>query len=82
MQQRMMSAGRPIGSVADMHYDWHLDYIRAVLAATGLSATALAAKTGIASSTLTRALNNPDHKFRLSLTTLNKIRDATGVCQR
>lgn len=64
---------------AGMRDLWHLDYIRQVMAQRGLSATALAAKAGISSTTLTRALNSPDHKFRLSLTTLNKIRDATGI---
>jgi phage repressor protein C with HTH and peptisase S24 domain len=64
---------------ADMRDLWHLDYIRQVMAQRGLSASALAAKAGVSSTTLTRALNSPDHKFRLSLTTLNKIRDATGI---
>jgi len=68
-----------ICATAHMHDDWHLDYIREVMSRTNMSATALAAKAGIASTTLTRALNSPDHKFRLSLTTLTKIRDATGV---
>lgn len=54
-------------------------YLKQVMFLTGLSPTALAKKAGIASSTLTRFLNSPDHKFTLSSTTLEKIAKATGI---
>jgi hypothetical protein len=53
-------------------------YIRAVLDEMGVAPTALAGKAGIASTTLTRALNDPDHKFSISNKTLKKIEDASG----
>ena len=56
-----------------------LDYIRFVMSETGLSASALAKEAGLATTTLTRALNNPDHKFGFSLRTLEKISKATGI---
>lgn len=62
-----------------MTQDWHLDYVRTVMERTGLSATGLANRAGIASTTLTRAMNDPQHKFQLSLTTLQKIEAATGI---
>lgn len=65
--------------VAFMHDDWHMEYVRTVLSQMGWSASRLAREAGIAATTLTRALNNPDHKFKLSLTTLEKIRAASGI---
>lgn len=62
-----------------MQKGWELNYVRRVLAATGMSPTALAERAGFSRSTLTRALNDADHKFRLSTSTLDKIRDATGI---
>lgn len=44
-----------------------------------MAPSALAELAGISSTTLTRPLNNPDHKFKLSNTTLEKIRAATGI---
>lgn len=66
-------------SNAGMTQHWHIDYVRTVMARTGLSATALANRAGIASTTLTRAMNDPHHKFQLSLSTLQKIQAATGI---
>lgn len=56
-----------------------IDYVRAVLKELGLKPSALAKKAGIATTTLTRALNDPTHKFTLTTTTLNKIAQATGM---
>lgn len=54
-------------------------YVRYVMERTGLSATALAKKADMPSTTLTRPLNNPEHKFSLSSTTIEKIARATGI---
>jgi hypothetical protein len=54
-------------------------YVRYVMSVTGLSATALAKKAGMPSTTLTRPLNDPEHKFSLSNTTVQKIAEATGI---
>lgn len=56
-----------------------LAYVRHVLKELQVSPSALALKAGIASSTLTRPLNNDAHEFLLSLTTLEKIKAASGV---
>ena len=55
-----------------------LDYLRFVLDQTGLTPSALAAKAGLSSTTLTRPLNDKGHKFTLSTSTLARIKDATG----
>lgn len=54
-------------------------YVKYVMNITDLSPSGLAKKSGISSTTLTRALNDPKHKFTLSMTTLGKIEDATGI---
>lgn len=54
-------------------------YVRFVMDQEGISAAELAARAGIAASTITRFLNNPDYKFTLSNTTIKKIADATGI---
>lgn len=54
-------------------------YVRHVMEVTGLSATALAKKAGMPSTTLTRPLNDPDHKFSLSNSTIEKIASATRI---
>lgn len=54
-------------------------YVRHVMEVTGLSATALAKKAGMPSTTLTRPLNDPEHKFALSSTTIEKIATATRI---
>lgn len=74
-----MTGGLSCHSVAFMHDSWHLNYIRTVMTRTGWSASRLAREAGIASTTLTRALNKADHKFNLSLTTLEKIRAVSGI---
>ena len=50
-----------------------LAYVRHVLLECRLSAGGLAKASGISSSTLTRALNDPKHKFTLSMKTIEKI---------
>lgn len=50
-------------------------FVRDVLARHKLAPGALAEKVGISASTLTRALNDPHHKFKFSLTTLRKIKE-------
>lgn len=54
-------------------------YVRHVMEVTGLSATALAKKAGMPSTTLTRPLNDPEHKFALSSSTIEKIATATRI---
>ncbi|WP_170116509.1 S24 family peptidase [Devosia submarina] len=54
-------------------------YVRHVMEAKNLSATALAKLAGMPSTTLTRPLNDPEHKFALSSTTIEKIAAATGI---
>lgn len=49
-------------------------FVRSVIARRKISANKLAAKAGIAASTLNRALNNPKHTCILSTRTLQKIR--------
>jgi len=56
-----------------------LAYVRYVLEEKNLKPGALASKAGISASTLTRALNDPNHKFKLSMTTLQKISDYSGI---
>lgn len=54
-------------------------YIRFVLDELKLSPSGLAKRAEIASTTLTRALNDPSHKFTLSMKTLGKIVSASGI---
>lgn len=59
--------------------DDDLRYLEHVLAATGLKPGGLAKKAGIAGSTLTRRINGEDYKFVLSMPTIKKIEEATGI---
>ena len=54
-------------------------YVRHVMEVKRLSPSALAKLAGMPSTTLTRPLNDPEHKFALSSTTLEKIAAATGI---
>lgn len=56
-----------------------LGYVRHVMSVMGLSATALAEQAKISSTTLTRPLNNPDHKFTISNSTIGKIEAVSGI---
>lgn len=62
-----------------MSDDWTLDYVRAVMAQTDMTASALAGLVGVSSTTLTRPLNDPNHPHGISLKTLEKIRAKTGI---
>jgi hypothetical protein len=59
--------------------DDDLRYLQKVLADTGLKPGGLAKKAGIAGSTLTRRLNAEGYKFVLSMPTIKKIEEATGI---
>ena len=54
-------------------------YLKYVIQKTGLTASAIAKKAGLSSTTLTRPLSNEDYNFELSTRTLRKIEEATGV---
>jgi hypothetical protein len=54
-------------------------YVRYVLNVLQLTPSAMAKRAKISSTTITRALNDPKHKFTLSMTTLEKIADASGI---
>lgn len=54
-------------------------YVRFVLDELKLSASGLAKGAGLASTTITRALNDPDHRFELSMSTLKKIAAFSGI---
>lgn len=55
------------------------EYLQFVMRRLDMTASALARLAGIAPTTLTRALNDPNHQFTLSTTTLEKIREASGL---
>jgi len=55
------------------------DYVLRVLAATGWSATELARRSGLVPSTINRFLNSRAVTHTLSLRSLDKIRDASGI---
>ncbi|MEP9368676.1 helix-turn-helix transcriptional regulator [Xanthobacter sp. VNH20] len=54
-------------------------YLRFVLREMKISATELAKRSGISATTLTRPLNDPDHKFTLTTKTIGKIAEASGI---
>jgi transcriptional regulator with XRE-family HTH domain len=56
-----------------------LAYVRHVLHQTKMSPTGLARRAKISSTTLTRALNDRKHKFALSVKTLEKIYEVSGI---
>lgn len=56
-----------------------LAYLRHVLRVMKVTPSALAKRAGLSSTTLTRALNDPEHKFTLTTTTIQKIADASGI---
>lgn len=55
------------------------DYVLYVMKRTGFSASKLAKEAGLSTTTLTRTLNDPKHRFTLSNTTLNKIREFSNI---
>ncbi|MCJ8138414.1 S24 family peptidase [Falsirhodobacter halotolerans] len=62
-----------------MQETWHLRYLKHVMAATGLRASPLAKAAGLSTTTLTRPLSGADHAFDLSLPTLAKIEEFSGI---
>lgn len=63
-----------------MSDDWQIHYVRHVLKELGdIAPSALAQRAGISPTTLTRPLSDKNHKFDLSLKTITKIADATGI---
>lgn len=54
-------------------------YVRYVLEKTGKSPSALAKDARVSQTTITRPLNDPDHQFVFSNSTLEKIGRATGI---
>lgn len=59
--------------------DEQREWLKAVLAASGLAATALALRAGLAPATLTRFLNNPNHKTALNARTIKAVETASGM---
>lgn len=66
-------------SIAAMTEHWSLQYVRAVCDQIDARPSALAGMIGVSSTTLTRPLNNPDHKHKLGRDTLDKIAAKTGI---
>lgn len=56
-----------------------LAYVRYVLKLLDVSPTALAKIAGVSATTITRPLNDPNHTHSLSMSTIMKIEDATGI---
>lgn len=54
-------------------------YVRYVLERTGKAPSALAKDAGVSQTTITRPLNDPDHQYVFSNSTLEKIGRATGI---
>jgi lambda repressor-like predicted transcriptional regulator len=59
-----------------------LEFVRAALKRTGWAPTRLATEAGLSPTTLTRALNNPAHKFTLNTKTLQKIQSAVAKAEQ
>ena len=55
-----------------------LNYVRHVLSQERDTPSSLAKRVGISSTTLTRPLNSDDHKYTISMATLEKIKNETG----
>lgn len=58
---------------------WEIRYLRHVERETGKSLSAIAKAAGLSSTTLTRPVNDPDHKFAVKHTTLDAVEQATGI---
>lgn len=65
-------------AVMDMR-DEQRDWLGKVIATTGIAPTTLAQKAGLAPTTLTRFLNNPEHASALSARTISAVEKLTGV---
>lgn len=66
-------------SMEESDADPALQFIRALIDHLGTTPSELAAKAGLASTTLTRPLNDPVHKYRVSRKTIDRLIDYTGV---
>lgn len=58
---------------------WEVEYLNHVVKKTGRKLSAIAKDAGVSSTTLTRPVNNPDHKYAVKLSTLQAVRSATGI---
>lgn len=79
MHRARMHCGRLYGEAMNDLNAGAERYIRFVLDSLNLSPTKLAKEAGIASSTLTRFLNDPQYKFTVSTTTIEKIAKYSGI---
>lgn len=79
MQKCRVTSDADMHSLRHMSTPWTIRYVRHVMKETGLAPSALAVSSGMSSTTLTRPLNNPDHPFDLSMQTILKIQDKTGI---
>lgn len=57
---------------------WQITYLKEAIKASGLTPSAIARKAGISSTTLTRPLNDPEHKYTIKEETLRAVERATG----
>ncbi|MEM1079241.1 MAG: hypothetical protein AAGI09_11985 [Pseudomonadota bacterium] len=62
-----------------MSKPWEKRYIEHVMNVTGKTLSAIARDAKISSTTLTRPMNDPDHKFTLKMTTLHRVAESTGI---
>jgi len=58
---------------------WQKDYLNQVIEVTGKKLTTIAKDAGVSSTTLTRPMNDPDHKYTIKLSTLEAVARATGI---
>lgn len=68
----------PSSHFAAMH-DWAINYMKHVLEAKDWSANRLASEAGVASTTISRPLKEPDYPHKLNRTTIAKIHAASGI---
>ncbi len=65
--------------MADKYQKRVKKWLNVVLHTTGLSASELARKASLSTTTLTRFMNSEEHHYTLSGKTITKIADATGI---
>lgn len=65
--------------IAPMSQHWSINYARHVTQQLRISPSALAAKINKSSTTLTRPMNNPNHKHALGRDTLDAIARESGI---
>lgn len=59
--------------------DWAIDYMLHVLEARNWSPNRLASEAGVASTTISRPLKEPEYPHKLNRTTIAKIHAASGI---